>query len=152
MSSDFEIRTVERQPAAVVRFTCQAGEVGPHLGQAYGEIGGYLHDAAIAHDEAGDYARFLTLGPAMTVEAGFTVPAPVEGRGGVKPGELPGGEVAVARHTGPYSDLPGVGESLRQWVVAQGREIAGAPWELYLNDPELVPASELETEVFIPLT
>jgi effector-binding domain-containing protein len=149
--SDIEIRIIERQPAAVVTFTCPAGTVAQQLGSAYGEIGGYLHDAGLEHEDAEVYARFLSLGPDLTVEAGFTVPQPVEGRGRVVPGELPGGEVAVAHHTGPYSELPQVGAKLREWVLDRGREMAGPPWEVYLNDPQLVPASELETEVFIPL-
>ena len=149
--SDFEIRTIESQPAAVVTFTCPAEAIGQQLGAAYGEIGQYLHDAGLEDEDAKVFARFLNLGAEVTVEAGFTVLAPVDGRGRVVPGELPGGEVAVARHVGPYSELPQVGERLRQWVVDRGRAMGGPPWEVYLNDPRTVPPSEPETEVFIPL-
>jgi effector-binding domain-containing protein len=34
---------------------------------------------------------------------------------------------------------------------ANEREAAGGLWEVYVNDPESVPQSEIVTEVYVPL-
>jgi effector-binding domain-containing protein len=120
---EIEVKSLPRQDAAVIRFKCPPGEVPQHLGPAYGEIGSYVHEAGIEHEDAGVYARFLTLGPEFEVEAGFTVHAPVQPRGRVQPGELPEGQVGTAVHIGPYSGLVAATTALREWIAANGREI-----------------------------
>jgi effector-binding domain-containing protein len=54
-------------------------------------------------------------------------------------------------HIGPYAGLVAAMDALRDWMKANGREPGGAPWELYVSDPDEVPASELRTEVYFPL-
>ena len=65
--------------------------------------------------------------------------------------EMPGGHVATTMHVGPY---PGVGQAytaLQQWMTDNGRHPAGAPREVYLNEPGAVPDDELLTEVDWPI-
>jgi effector-binding domain-containing protein len=149
----YEVKVVQLQPqhAAVIRFQCAPGDVPRHLGPAYGEIGGYLHKLELEHEDAKVYARFLSLGPTMDVEAGFTVAGPIQASGRVTPGQLPGGEAATTLHVGPYEGLAAATEAVRSWIAANRREAAGGPWEVYVDDPEEVPASELKTEVYVPL-
>ncbi len=80
-------------------------------------------------------------------DAGFPVEAPLERA------ELRGGEYAVLRHKGPYSDMrPAYDWLFGTWLVQSGREAADAPvFEEYLNNPREVPPIELLTDICLPL-
>ncbi len=64
-----------------------------------------------------------------------------------------GGEYAVLRHKGPYSDMRAAYEWLYgTWLVQSGREAADAPvFEEYLNSPKDTAPAELLTEICLPL-
>jgi len=59
---------------------------------------------------------------------------------------LPGGEVAMTVHRGPYQELGSAHDIVRRWCAANARSLAGPRWEIYGDWHEDV--SELETEVF----
>lgn len=63
------------------------------------------------------------------------------------------GPAAVFLHRGPYDTLHRTWRSIyRDWVPASARRLRDAPpFEVMLNDPELTPAAELLTEIWIPL-
>ncbi len=77
----------------------------------------------------------------------FPVEAPLERT------ELRGGDYAVLRHKGPYSDMkPAYDWLFGTWLVQSGREAADAPvFEDYLNNPREVPPTELLTDICLPL-
>lgn len=80
------------------------------------------------------------------VEVGVLVSGAFEPDGRVIASELPGGEVASARHYGDYAHLGATHDGVRAQVAAHGRELAGPRWEIYghwREDP-----SKLETDVF----
>jgi effector-binding domain-containing protein len=80
------------------------------------------------------------------VEVGVLVSTSFESEGRVVASELPGGEVATATHRGDYARLSVTHDAVRDYVVANGRELAGPRWEVYGHwraDPR-----ELETDVF----
>jgi effector-binding domain-containing protein len=147
MPYDVEVRTIERQHAAVVRG--KARDVGLFLAPAYGEISAYLQAAGVPIGQV--FARYHGFGPELDIEAGVTVPAPIEGQGRVQAGEIPAAEAAVARHVGPYDQLAAANEAVREWIAAHGRVSGGAPIEIYLNDPQSTPIDQLETDVIWPL-
>lgn len=66
---------------------------------------------------------------------------------------LRGGEYAVLRHKGPYSDMkPAYDWLYGEWLPRSGREAADAPvFEEYLNNPREVPPTELLTDICLPL-
>ncbi|HEY7268983.1 MAG TPA: GyrI-like domain-containing protein [Dehalococcoidia bacterium] len=151
MPHEFKVVNMEREDAAVVRFQCAPGQAGPHLGEAYGEIGGYLHELGLDHDDTKVFGRFLTLAPVQDVEAGFTVSRPIAPKGRVQPGVIPAGEAAMTTYVGPYSGLPAAGQALMAWIRETGREPGGPPLEVYVSDPAEVPEAEIRTDVYIPL-
>lgn len=67
--------------------------------------------------------------------------------------ELRGGDYAVLRHKGPYSDMKAAYDWLYgEWLVQSGREAADAPvFEDYLNNPREVAPTELLTDICLPL-
>jgi effector-binding domain-containing protein len=65
--------------------------------------------------------------------------------------EIPGAHVVSTTHKGPYPGVPEAYTALFSWLEENGRKPAGPAREVYLNDPQDVPESELLVEVSIPL-
>ncbi|MBC8641202.1 AraC family transcriptional regulator [Caballeronia sp. EK] len=67
--------------------------------------------------------------------------------------EVAGGEFAVLTHVGPYAQLCFAYQWLYgEWLPKSGRETGEAPvFEVYVNDPRETVASELVTEIWMPL-
>lgn len=103
------------------------------------------------------FTRYLAMTRGtFTIAAGMPITAPGsdagEGDTLISAGELPGGEIAVAIHAGPYQTLGETHAALEAWVAAQGRTAAGPPWETYITDPGEVPnPADWRTEVCLPL-
>lgn len=67
--------------------------------------------------------------------------------------QVPGGEYAVLRFKGPYSDMHSAYQWFYgQWLPESGREAADQPvFEEYLNNPREVAPTELLTDIYLPL-
>ncbi|WP_233827636.1 AraC family transcriptional regulator [Paraburkholderia sp. ZP32-5] len=164
MMREVTIRSVE--PMEVV----SADHVGPYMqiGKAFdalfgwlgkhnllaGEmrmIGVYFDDPGVVEEEAlRSKAAVLLPGRVMDeVRSAIAVNA----RDGVSFTPVRGGEYAVLRHVGPYSDMRAAYEWLYgTWLVQSGREAADAPVvEEYLNSPKETVPAELVTEIWLPL-
>jgi AraC family transcriptional regulator len=72
---------------------------------------------------------------------------------GVKAYGTSGGDYAVLTHKGPYANLQLAYRWLYgTWLRESGRELRDqALFEVYVNNPRNVPASELVTEICLPL-
>jgi AraC family transcriptional regulator len=147
MSYDIEVRRLERQDTAVVRARCAWDQIAPTLGSIFGEVMAHL-GATGAVPAGGAFGRYTPRGAEVDIEAGFTVTAPIAAGGRVEAGELPGGDAAVCLHVGPYEQVAAAYEAVQAWIAEHGRELAGAPWEVYLTPPEEQPP---KTEVVFPL-
>jgi effector-binding domain-containing protein len=55
--------------------------------------------------------------------------------------------VARTVHRGAYDELGLTYEALEKWVVENGYRVTGAPWESYLDEPDV---AEPRTEVYLP--
>jgi AraC family transcriptional regulator len=108
-------------------------------------IGIYFDDPGVI-DENALRSKAGVLLP-QRVLAAVTVSAPVSMV------SVRGGEYAVLRHTGPYSDMRAAYEWLYgTWLVQSGREAADAPvFEEYLNSPKDTAPGDLMTEICLPL-
>lgn len=141
-----ELVDLAERPTAVVSGLMQVAEIGDFLGGAFGEVLAVL--AAQGLQPAGmAFGCYLPQESGMAVEAGFPVSAPVTAAGRVVPGVLPGGQAARVMHFGPYSGVGAAYEMVFGWLGANGWEVAGAPWEEYLDGPEVATP---RTAVFVP--
>lgn len=158
---DAEIRELTPQATVAVRIVGPMSEL--DLGRLFGE-----HLPNIAHgiaDRGGQpagapYGRYHSWdADRVDVEIGIPVAAPV---GDLRPlaecepgemgaSELPGGSAAIAVHRGSYDTLRETYAALPEWIAAQARQIGGAPWESYIDDPSEVSEAELRTEIAWPL-
>jgi AraC family transcriptional regulator len=115
------------------------------LAAQLGMIAVYFDDPGVVEENAlRSKAGVLLPHPIL---ASVTVSAPVSVR------QVKGGEYAVLRHKGPYSDMRAAYEWLYgTWLAQSGREAADAPvFEEYLNSPKDTAPAELLTEICLPL-
>lgn len=145
----YVIRIQERaeQPAAVVRGHVTTEEIPAFVGAAFGET---LAAMTAQHRvPAGPpFGRYRVVdGDGFDVEAGFPTSTAIIASGRVEPSALPGGTVATTVHTGSYDGVAEAYRAVEAWLEAEGYRITGAPWESYLDGPE-VP--EPRTEVNVP--
>jgi DNA-binding transcriptional MerR regulator len=64
--------------------------------------------------------------------------------------DIPGGEMAVALHEGPYNSIDRAYTALGTWIAGSGYHIAGPPQEAYLREP--TDDAPPLTEVRFPVT
>jgi effector-binding domain-containing protein len=60
-------------------------------------------------------------------------------------------EVAFITHKGPYQELMDSYKPLFEWIQNNGYDIAGAPVEVYLKDPQNTKPEDLQTEIQVPV-
>lgn len=144
--------TVEAQPVASVRVKIPEKEVAQNLAVILPEVMGYL--SSVGADMAGPpFSRYHERsGGMIDFEAGIPLKKKVEGKGRVQAGELPGGEVAVTWHIGPYQELPKSCEHLAAWMKAEKLGARGGYWEVYWTDPGMEPdPQKWRTQVLWPV-
>jgi effector-binding domain-containing protein len=133
---DITVESRSPQRAAVIRARVTRDEIPALLNSAFPEIFGVLQAQGVPI--AGPpFARYGMDDDAFDVTAGFPVAAAVEPDGRIEASELPGGEVVTTVHVGSYEGLAGAFHAVREWVAGNGRQIAGDPWESYLDGPEV---------------
>ena len=64
---------------------------------------------------------------------------------------IEGGKVVSFIHKGPYPDVCGAYEVVFAHIAIKGLTVAGNHRELYLNDPNETPETELLTEIQVPV-
>lgn len=136
MNYDIHTVEIESQHAAVVSGTCGMEEVGPFVGRAFEQVLSALAHEAVAVDGK-PFARYDMVDGGFRVEAGFPCPANLDLDGDVHTITLPGGTAAVTTHVGAYSDVASAYQAIEQWFAASGHRPTGAPWETYLDGPDV---------------
>lgn len=136
-------------------------DVGRLVDRWYPELGRRLAEAGL--EIAGPpYVRYRDFGgETADLELGFPVPGEAAGAwqpiqeelGPDEPGltVLPGGRAAVADHVGPYAELHRTWRALEAWIATGDLAVAGAPWESYTDNPDLVEPAALRTRVVMPV-
>jgi effector-binding domain-containing protein len=145
---DYHVERVElrEQPAAVVRGVVPAAGVAEFLGGVFGEVMRVLSSQGLRPDGM-PFGCYVPTPDGLQVEAGFPTSAPVEPAGRVAASSLPAGAAIQVMHRGPYSEVPAAYRAAEAWLVDNGWEATGPPWETYLDGPEVV---EPRTVVHVP--
>lgn len=153
MEYDVRTRRVVTQPIASIRTRTSVGALPGVMGQAWGEIFGYLGELGVR--PAG--APFTIYHDPefkeedIDVEIGVPVEEMIPARGRIAPSELPAGTVAYTLHLGGYDRIGAAYRALAAWIQAHGHEFAGAPREVYLTDPAQTREADCRTEIDWPI-
>ena len=133
---DYEIEVVERsvEDTAVIRGRVARGTVARFVPEALGELVASVGTDPIAGPP---FCRMDMDGEDFLLEVGFPVERPVDGAGRVESSSLPGGFVATALNVGPYETVVPAYRAVQVWMAEHHYEPTGAPWESYLDGPEV---------------
>ncbi|MBI1350657.1 MAG: transcriptional regulator [Actinomycetales bacterium] len=134
MEYDIEIVERQREDTAVIKGRVAHGAVGVFVPVAIGEIYGALGEDPIVGPP---FCRVNLLDEEFALEVGFPVERPIEASGRIEPSTLPAGPVATALHVGPYDTIAPAYGALEQWMREHHYVQTGAPWEAYLDGPEV---------------
>jgi len=137
---------LQAQHTAVVCGHVTTDQLPEFLGSAFGEVITVLDKQGLIPAGA-PFGRYRPTDGGFDVEVGFPCSGAVEATGRVEPAELPGGRVARTMHVGSYDEVGEAYEAAIAWITDEGYVVTAAPWECYLDGPE-VP--EPRTEVFVP--
>lgn len=153
------VTTVEARPIAFVKkeTSVEYEAIGAAFAESFAMITAFLEEnglsaagppLSINHDWKGEAGTY-SFDPAIPIAT-----APAEGsyeEGEVKIGSTWSGKALKAVHTGSYEGLPQTYGMIEAYLAAHGLNIAGPPWETWINDPAETPESELVTEIYFPL-
>ena len=146
-SYDITLAELPEQHAAVVRGHLTTEQIPDFLGGAFGEAAGAaaaqglsLAGPPVARYSVPDEGRF-------DIEAGFPLSGAVDAVGRVQPSTLTGGTVARTTHVGSYDSVAEAYQAVDTFLTDNGYEPSGAPWECYLDEPEV---ENPRTEVIFP--
>ncbi len=152
MEYKIRIQNLKSQPTLAMTATTTKAEVSSVLADLLPQV--HVYTAQSGADMAGPpFTRYHNRSEqGVELEAGMPVTEPAAGEGSIEAGELPGGPAAVTIHVGPYDRLSEAYEALETWLRENGKESAGAPWEVYLTDPGLDPDPETwQTQIVWPV-
>ena len=152
----YEVTTkqVPPQRVASVRVHTDLSRIGDDIGSGFAAVVGGLMAAGaqptgapfVVYHDVIDEQTDGDIEICVPVPPGTQVPSDdVEWK------EIPGATVAATTHRGPYAEISPAYHTVTGWIQDQGHQVAGAPREVYLNDPQMVPADELLTEVQFPI-
>lgn len=146
------LRIEARQPQPVVCAQAAVSDVGVAFPRLLGAVFAWLGKEG-GRAIGPPFVRFLEMSAGTyRVEVGIPTESPMASSGEITASELPGGEIAIADHFGPYNTLVETSAALRDYVASEGRSAAGPMWESYITDPSTVSEpADLLTEVCMPL-
>jgi effector-binding domain-containing protein len=136
MAEEITLVELTEQHTAVVRDRVPHDGIADFLGRAFGSVMGAV--AAGGRQVVGTpFARYTAMDESgWDIEAGFPVDGPVEGPG-VESGRLPGGPAVQVIHRGSYDSVATTWHRAEAWMAEHGHTATEAPWESYLDGPEV---------------
>ena len=121
------------------------------LGECYMKIIQYLGEQGVSPAGAPFVGYFNLDMQNMDVEIGIPVSKKLPEKDDIKLSEIPTGQYASCIYTGPYDKIGPAYNELTQWAEKNGYETSGIAYELYLDDPRVIPPEELKTQIFFLL-
>ena len=151
MAYTVELKRIAEEPAVSVHRTVPVARISEAMQEAIPATWSYA--ASHGAMPVGTFARYYSVQPdAVECDIGVIVGTPLPGDGGIDATVLPGGDAAYVLYTGPYDGTERAYRAIEEWMQANGRTAAGAPWERYLTDPSSEPDPEKwQTAIYWPL-
>ncbi len=163
-----EIITASPKPYIYMESRCpmEPDAISAALGAGYGALQAFMGRAGIVSQEPPLSVYVSMDSTGMTLRAAFFVSAEDAAKVGAVPNagltepdasvvqaaETPGGAALKTLHIGPYSGLGATYAAASAHLKSHGKSMGMPCWEVYLNDPTVTDAADLQTEVYIPVT
>jgi effector-binding domain-containing protein len=145
------VQTVQPRTLAAVRREVEPGAVGAAWGSALGKVWQFIRSEPGLWTNGHNifvYRHPQKPDAPILCDFGVEVTRTFETAGEVYATETPGGEAAVAIHSGPYDRVNDAHTAIRKWMAANRRQSAGLSWEIY-GDPTPDPADTKTTVVYL---
>lgn len=155
MNQEIHVKQLAPQTVVTARMHATAEELGRAMQKTLTSIGRAVHPSgaargvpfAIYHNEPFqpedvDVEMGVPIATSAVIDTGF----------GIERGELPGGAVAYAVHTGSYASIGETYAALFDWIEKHGHRRLGPAREIYLVGPGQGAApDEYRTEIDVPI-
>lgn len=143
MPYEVQVLEVAAQPALVVKGKVKIELAGGAIGNNIGAVDAYLKDAHIQPVGAPFTRTYSFDNGIFEFESGFPIAVSATGKGDVIATELPKTKVATTVHVGDQATSEDAYNAIHAWIVANGKEVAGAPWEVYETNNKM--------QIFFPI-
>ena len=143
MKYEVQVQEVAAQPALVVKGRVQIEKAGDAIGGNIGAVGAFLKAAHVQPAGAPFTRTYSFENGVLEFESGFRVAASAKGKGDVIATELPKSKVATTFHVGDQTKSEDAYKAIHAWMAANGKQPAGAPWEVYESDTKM--------QIFFPI-
>lgn len=152
--SDYVIEeiTVESFPYLAITDSITVDQISSTLGAMYGKIQEYLKSQQIEMAGA-PFAIYHTWDYKTTkMTGGIPVAEEVKGSDEIQSGMSYAGPALKVVHMGSYEGTGNAHEAIDVYMQANGKEMVGAPWEVYVTDPMTeMDTSKWVTEIYYPV-
>lgn len=153
-TSEINIKQEDKKHALVVKDSSKCSEVIMAIGKIFGTVMQYIGANKIECTSP-PFVRYLfwdEKADKCTMESGVFVKGPVASSGNIKYVEIPAQKVVSAIHTGAYESISNTHAALNNFIKEKKLIISGAPYEIYITDPEKEPdITKWQTEVCYPV-
>jgi effector-binding domain-containing protein len=151
MTYQCELKETTSQPVLSVRTRTSIQELPNVMAQVYPAISQYLEEQG-EQPAGAPFAAYYNMDVQdLDVEIGIPVAEALAPTADFQASVIPGGRAATCIHVGPYSAISQAYEALEKWVQENGYQTSGTAYEMYIDDPGMVPEEELRTLVLFPL-
>jgi effector-binding domain-containing protein len=152
MPYDVSVKQVPAQSVAGLTITTSLAGISAELGRAFGAVAGAVGKAG-GHPAGAPFVIYHDVIDEHT-DGHIEICVPVSGGEFDSPVEaktIDGGTIAFVTHRGPYAEISPAYHVVTGWIEENGRQPAGPPREVYLNDPQTTAPEDLLTEVQFPI-
>lgn len=143
MNYTVKVKDHGARPALVIRGRVPIENAGEAIGGRLRAVSSYLEKAGLQPAGAPFTRTHGFADGVLEFEAGFPLAAAAPSSGELVATELPEAQVATTVHVGDQATSEDGYNALHAWMRENGRQPAGAPWEVYL--------AEDKTEIFFPI-
>lgn len=143
---EYTIERIELSPqhVAVVSDRVPHDGIGAFVGRAFGQVMGVLGPVGV-QPIGPPLGRYDLDGSDFLVDVGFPTATAIETSGPVHDIELPGGPAVMCVHVGAYDGVAAAYRALESWMGEHDLVPASAPWESYLDGPEVAQPRTIVT-------
>jgi effector-binding domain-containing protein len=124
------------------------------FGSRYGKLGAYLGPDAenMLEMPLAIYQEWDEANDRALVRVAMACKSDKPGEGEIVKGMTHGGKAVRCEYTGPFEEGDKPHIAIEQYMKEKKLNMAGAPWEVYLTDPEMEPDStKWVTHVYYPI-